>query len=149
MGSQQSLIFSVDIFRKFFKPRFKRQFDLAHSLGMDVFMHSCGYIYDLLPEYIDIGLDIFNPGQPALNGLERLANEFGNDLCFDLPVGYQTTAVTGTLQDVEDELFKYIEYFAKKSGGYIAHILKGYASIFGAEKEQQIIKIYDKHCGRD
>ena len=149
MGTQQSLLFSKEIFRKFFKPRFKKQFDLAHSLGMDVFMHSCGRVVDLIPEYIDIGLDIMNCGQPALNGIEYMGREFGNDVCFCLPVGYQTTAVTGTLQDVEDELLKYIECFAKKSGGYIAYILKGYAGTFGAEKERKIIEIYDKHCGRD
>lgn len=48
-----------------------------------------------------------------------------------------------------EELLKYIECFAKKSGGYIAYILKGYAGTFGAEKERKIIEIYDKYCGRD
>lgn len=149
MGTQQNLMFSKEIFRKFFKPRFKKQFDLAHSLGMDVYMHSCGYVYDLIPEYIDIGLDIMNTGQPSLNGIEKMANAFGDDLCFSLPVGYQTTAVSGTLQDVENELLQYIDCFAKKNGGYLALVLKGYASVFGAEKEQKIIEIYDKHCGKD
>ena len=150
MGSQQNLLFSPEIFRKFFKPRFKKQFDLVHSLGMDVFMHSCGYVFDLIPEFIDVGLDIMNCGQPALNGIERMGREFGNDVCFCLPVGYQTTAVNGTLKDVEDELLKYIECFAQKSGGYIAYTLhSGYAGAFGAEKEQKIHEIYDKHCGRD
>ena len=49
-----------------------------------------------------------------------------------------------------EELLKYIECFAKKSGGYIAYTLhSGYAGAFGAEKEQKIHEIYDKHWGRD
>lgn len=148
MGTQKNLIFSKKIFRQYFKPRFKKQFDLAHSLGMDVYMHSCGYIYDLIPEYIDIGLDIMNVAQPSHNGIERMAREFGNDVCFSLPVDYQTTAVSGTLEDVENELLQYIDCFAKKDGGFLALVLKGYGSVFGEEKEKKIIEIYDKHCGR-
>ena len=149
MGTQQNLLFSRDIFRKFFKKRFRHQIDLAHSLGMDVYLHSCGNVFELIPAFIDCGLDIMNTGQPSLNGIERMAREFGNDLCFALPVGYQTTAVTGTLQDVENELLQYIDCFAKKDGGYIALVLRGYEDVFGAEKQQKIIEIYDKHCGKD
>ncbi len=148
MGTQKSLIFSKDIFRSIFKPRFKKQFDLIHSLGMDAYMHSCGYVYDLIPEYIDIGLDVMNTGQPSLNGIERMGREFGNDVCFALPVGYQTTAVSGTLEDVENELLKYLECFSKTSGGYLALVLKGYENMFGEEKNRKIIEIYDKHCGK-
>ena len=54
-----------------------------------------------------------------------------------------------TLQDVETELLQYIDCFAKKEGGYIALVLRGYEDVFGAEKQQKIIEIYDKHCGRD
>ena len=43
----------------------------------------------------------------------------------------------------------YIDCFAQKEGGYIALVLRGYEDVFGAEKQQKIIEIYDKHCGKD
>lgn len=57
-------IISPSLWRDFFRPRYKHQFELAHMYGLDVYFHSCGYIYDIIPDLIDIGVDLLNLGQP-------------------------------------------------------------------------------------
>lgn len=64
-GTQTSLLISRDLIQEIFMPRYKKQIDLAHSLGLDVIMHCCGHIIDIIGDFIDIGLDALNPGQPA------------------------------------------------------------------------------------
>lgn len=54
-GTQNNLIISAETWRTFFKPRYQKQFDLCHSLGMDVYFHCCGYIHDLIGDFIEPG----------------------------------------------------------------------------------------------
>jgi hypothetical protein len=94
-GTQDALMISPAMWREVFKPRYKEQIELAHSLGMDVYMHSCGYIYDIIGDLIEIGLDIINPGQPDINNVEELGKTFGGRICFACPPSYQSTSLKG------------------------------------------------------
>ncbi|MDD3777056.1 MAG: uroporphyrinogen decarboxylase family protein [Actinomycetota bacterium] len=85
MGSEQSPFFSKDIYQKFFKNRHKQMWDLVHSKSScKVFLHSCGSIYELIPDLIEAGLDVINPVQITARDMqpERLKKEFGRDLIF-------------------------------------------------------------------
>ena len=75
-GNQQSMFISPKLWRDIFKPRYKRQIDLTHECGLDLYFHSCGYIYDIMPDFVEIGLDILNPGQPNINGIPRMGENF-------------------------------------------------------------------------
>lgn len=59
-GSQISLLISPDTWRKLFKPLYKEYIDIAHRHGKYIFMHSDGYIKDILPDLIEMGLDAIN-----------------------------------------------------------------------------------------
>ena len=85
-----------ELWRQFFKERYREQFQLAHSLGMKVFFHSCGQVYDIIPDLIEIGTDLLNLNQPDLFGIEKLGQEFGGRVCFVCPVDHQTVAIHGT-----------------------------------------------------
>ena len=54
-----------------------RTLDEAHRLGLDTIFHSCGNVEEIIPELIDIGLDVLNPLQPGAMDLERVARNFG------------------------------------------------------------------------
>ena len=121
-GSQSSLLISPELWREIFKPRYKKQIELAHSLGLLVYLHSCGYIIDIIGDLIEIGLDILNPGQPDINGIEELGERFGGKICFACSVSYQTTGVMGSHSDIKAQIADYIRCFSSYNGGLIGII---------------------------
>lgn len=121
-GTQESLLISPALWREVFKPRYKRQVELAHSLGLDVYFHCCGYIYDIIPDFIEIGLDILNPGQPDINGISRMGRDFSGKICFACPVSYQTTGISGTREEIRAEVRELAECLGGAGGGLIGLI---------------------------
>ncbi|MCX7038134.1 MAG: hypothetical protein NT005_03230 [Spirochaetes bacterium] len=51
-STQSGLIVSPTLWREFWKPRYRRQFDLAHGEGLDVYFHCCGAVAELIPDLI-------------------------------------------------------------------------------------------------
>jgi len=144
-GTQNNLFISPELWREIFKPRYKKQISLAHSLGLDVYMHSCGYIYDIIGDLVEIDLDILNPGQPDINGVERMGKEFGGKICFACPVSYQTTGITGSHEDIECQITSYVQHLGCFNGGLIGIIPEDSASL-GISKEafEYMEKLYRK-----
>jgi hypothetical protein len=85
-------------------------------------MHSCGYIFDIIGDLIEIGLDIINPGQPDINGIPEMGARFGGRICFACSVSYQTTGVSGGKNDIEAQVSDYVKYFGSHNGGLIGII---------------------------
>ena len=84
LGGQEGLMFSLDHIREFLLPGMKRIVDLAHSTGAYVFHHNDGAIRDVIPDMVDLGIDILNPIQWRCEGMDRewLKRDFGKDLVF-------------------------------------------------------------------
>jgi uroporphyrinogen decarboxylase len=84
-GTQEALQLSPRLYRELFKPRQEKIFRYIHDHSrMKIFLHSCGAIYDILGDLVDIGLDIINPVQissPNMNP-DTLKKEFGKHLTF-------------------------------------------------------------------
>jgi uroporphyrinogen decarboxylase len=118
-GTQESLFISPKLWREVFKPRYKRQIELAHQCGLDVYFHCCGYIFDIIADFIEIGLDVLNPGQPNINNIKRMGENFSGKLCFACPVSYQTTGISGTKEDIYREVKEMIDYLGNRNGGLI------------------------------
>lgn len=85
VGFQDQTMVSPEQYRKFLKPRQARLFEFIkkHSEAK-ILYHTCGAVYPLIGDFIDIGLDILNPIQTTARGMDiqRLKEEFGQDLCF-------------------------------------------------------------------
>jgi uroporphyrinogen decarboxylase len=133
-GTQTSLFISPKLWREFFKPRYKRQIDLAHECGLDVYFHCCGYIYDIIPDFIEIGLDVLNPGQPNINNIRRMGEDFSGKMCFACPVSYQTTGISGSKEDIEREVKELVDCLGNHNGGLIG-ILPTDVVGLGAKRE--------------
>ncbi len=71
-GSQKSLLISPDMWRRFFKSMYREFVDIAHNAGKKIFMHSDGYILDIYPELIELGVDAVN-SQIFCMGLDKLS----------------------------------------------------------------------------
>jgi uroporphyrinogen decarboxylase len=121
LGTQESLLMSPHTFRKFLKPRLARMIDLAHSFGKKVFHHDDGAIRPLIPDLIEIGIDVLNPIQWRCRGMEReaLARDFGRWLIFHGGIDNQQTLPFGTAVQVKQEVAANIAIFGT-CRGYIA-----------------------------
>ena len=93
----------------------------AHSRGMDIFLHSCGNIFDLIPDMIDTGFDAINMHQPDLMGIERIAKTCGGRVTVISSPDIQKTLATGTPEEVEADSVRLLEAFAPYRGGLIGH----------------------------
>lgn len=120
LGSQESLLYSPAQIREFLLPRMKRMMDLVHSAGAYVFHHSDGAVRDILPDLIEIGIDVLNPIQWRCKGMERegLKRDFGDQLVFHGAVDNQYTLAFGTVEDVRQEVLDNIRILGA-GGGYI------------------------------
>lgn len=119
-GSQKSLLISPDDWRKYYKADYKRMFDRVHKGNAHVWMHLCGNITSILPDLIDIGLNVLNPVQPQAMDVKQLAREFGGHLCFNGGVDVQGTMINGSTDDVKNEFRRLVDLFGRYRGGYIA-----------------------------
>jgi uroporphyrinogen decarboxylase len=119
-GTQQGLLLSPATWREFFKTRYADLIQAYRAVKPDIKIayHSCGNIVDILPEYIDIGVDIYNAVQPASNDTALLKQKFGNDLCFWGAIDIQHVLPYGTPAEVHAEVQTRIHDLAQ-GGGYI------------------------------
>jgi uroporphyrinogen decarboxylase len=126
-GQQEGMIFGADIWRKLFKKRLKILYDAVHSAGLPVSIHSCGDITEIIPDLIDIGVNMISPLQAEALDFRFLKKEYGKYLTFWGGVSTQKTLPYGTPADVRMEVRERIDMLGK-GGGYIvapSHELQG------------------------
>jgi uroporphyrinogen decarboxylase len=118
LGTQNSLLMSPRAFRRSVKPWLRKMIDLVHSCGLRAFHHDDGAIRPLLPDLIEIGIDVLNPIQWRCHGMDReaLAADFGHDLVFHGGVDNQFTLPFGAPADVALEVRENIAAFAPCKG---------------------------------
>jgi len=122
MGTQNALLMSPATFRRFIKPWLRKMIDLTHSFGAKVLHHDDGAIRPLLPELIEIGVDVLNPVQWRCAGMDRegLARDFGKSIVFHGAVDNQQTLPFGTPEDVKREVAENIRIFRRGKGYIVA-----------------------------
>lgn len=120
MGAQDRLLYSREHLQAFFFPYMKRMIDLAHQAGAYVNTHSDGAIGEILPDLIEMGVDIINPVQWRCKGMdrERLKRDFGERLIFEGGVDNQHTLPFGTPDEVRQEVRDNLRILGA-GGGYI------------------------------
>ena len=121
-GSQQTCIMDLDTWRKYFKPRMKKMFDEFRKVNpkIKIAWHTCGAVSSMIPDFIEIGLDILNPIQPMAAGMdpEYLKTNFGNDIMFFGGICVQDLLPNGTPDSIAKEVKRRASILGK-GGGYI------------------------------
>jgi len=122
LGTQNALEISPRMYREIFKPRHKIIFDkIRKESNLRLFLHSCGAIADIIPDLIEIGVEIINPVQTSARGMDpaRLKREFGKDITF-WGGGCDTQRVLplGSPAEIEAHVKARIETFAP-GGGFV------------------------------
>jgi uroporphyrinogen decarboxylase len=110
------------VYRQFFKARHTKLTDfIRKNSSMHPYLHSCGSIYQLIPDLIDAGFEVLNPVQTSATGMDPrvLKTEFGNSITF-WGGGIDTRRIlnSGTIKEVKDQVKLRLEIFSK-NGGYI------------------------------
>jgi len=122
-GTQRGMMISPELFRRVFKPRYRRIFKEFKARNPDVktAFHSCGSIEPIIPDMIEIGLDILNPIQPV-SGMDRkvLKEEYGDQLSFFGAIDEQRVLPQGSVKEVTDEVQKAIRDLAVGGGFMLA-----------------------------
>jgi uroporphyrinogen decarboxylase len=103
-GTKRNLFIAPKMWRKYFKPRIKMLADLGHKHNLRVAMHSCGDIHQIIPDLIEIGIEILNPIQVSADNMDPvvLKREYGKDLIFFGAIDYNELLSHGTEQQVRE-----------------------------------------------
>lgn len=118
-GSQKNMLMNPDTWREMIAPGEQKEYDLIKSEGKDVWIHSCGNIEQIIPDLVEMGVDVLNPVQPECMDIYKLKDNFGEKLTFWGGISTQQTLPYGTPDEVRTESRKVIEYMSK-GGGYIS-----------------------------
>ena len=122
LGTQNGLQISPELYREMIKPYHRRLWEMIKRLsGKPLLLHSCGSIYELIPDLIEIGVDAINPVQVSAENMDGalLKREFGGDLAF-WGGGCDTQLVLGrgTPDQVRDEVRRRVDQFGD-DGGFV------------------------------
>lgn len=117
-GTQNGLLISRNMWREYLYPGFKNFIDISHSFDTPVMHHTCGGIYEIIPDMIEAGLDVLNPLQPNTYAMDfkKIKSEFGDKICFHGGISIQTNLPFGKPQDIKEEVKNAFEILGKDTG---------------------------------
>jgi hypothetical protein len=119
-GTQDRLLTSPKTFRELFLPELQRLCRVAREVGVDVWMHSCGNVWDIIEDLIGAGIRVLQFDQPSLHGIERLDAAFGGRVALECPVDIQRTLQTRSARKIRDEAKRLCTLLGGHGGGFIS-----------------------------
>ncbi|MGQ9513496.1 MAG: uroporphyrinogen decarboxylase family protein [Thermoproteota archaeon] len=133
---------SLSLWKEFFKPRLAKLYGLGKRYGCKIMQHSCGSIRRIIPELIEIGLNILDPIQVRAVGMDprELKSTYGNKIAFHGAVDTQRTLPYGRSEDVRQEVRMLIDTLGD-GGGYI---LSGSQDLLPDIPVENILAMYDE-----
>ena len=145
-GNQNGRMFSPGDFDELFRPRLKRFYDLAHEFGAAAMMHSCGDTHEIMPTFIEMGLDVLDAMQPEPPGMdpETIRRACHGRLAFCGLISTQRTLPHGTVEQCRAEARHRLDVIAK-GGGYIfapAHNIQPDTPL------ENVLAVYEEATGR-
>ncbi len=121
LGMQTGPLISPALYRRLIKPRHKELYDFIHSrTEAKILHHTCGSVFPLVPDLIDVGVDILNPIQTSAQGMDpaALKREFGERLVFHGGIDVQQVLPFATPERVREEVRRIVAILGQ-GGGYI------------------------------
>ena len=110
-----STLISPNKWRELFKPLYKELIDKIKEAGKKVFFHSDGHIYELYPEFIELGVDAIN-SQLWCMDIDKIAENYAGKITFWGEVSRQTTLPNGTPEEIQNCADVLKEKFWKNGG---------------------------------
>ncbi|MBN2449265.1 MAG: hypothetical protein JXR77_02685 [Lentisphaeria bacterium] len=119
-GDQRGVILGPERWRRFLKPRWARIYEAVHGHGKIVMSHSCGSVAEIIPDLIEIGLDVLESVQPEAAGMNpyELKQRWGDRITFWGCLGSQSTIPFGTPDSIRAEVGR-LKREMSRGGGFI------------------------------
>jgi uroporphyrinogen decarboxylase len=122
VGTQNGLMIGPELWRRYIKPRLKQQVDLCKRYQVRVEYHSCGSVREIIPDLIELGIDIINPVQSRAAGMDpfELKREFGPDLTLHGGIDEQELLPYGSPQEVSAYTKRLVDIVGRNGGLIVA-----------------------------
>ena len=117
-GDQRGVIIGAERWRNMVKPRLAKLYERVHAAGKLTLSHCCGNVADLLPDLIEIGLDVLESVQPEAMNPYELKQKYGDHITFWGGLGSQSIIPFGTPQEIRAEIRRLCREMGR-GGGYI------------------------------
>jgi uroporphyrinogen decarboxylase len=151
LGTQNSLLVSPEMYRKYIKPRHKKLFSFIKKKAphIRVFLHCCGAIKPLIPDLMEAGVDILNPVQVSADNMDTkaLKKEFGDVLTFwGGGVDTQKILPFGSPEEVREEVKRRIDDLAP-GGGFVFNTIHNIQADVPPENIEAMLETLER-CGK-
>ncbi len=144
LGSQVSTLISPDMWRKLFKPRHQRVIQKLKAINPNIIiiMHSDGAVAPLIDDFVEMGIEVYNPVQPNVPGSDpqKIKDAYGDKICFFGGIDQQELLPSGNIALLDKEMRERAAILGK-NGGYLmapAHIIQADVA---PETVKQMLKI--------
>lgn len=148
-GTQHGLMISRQTWKKYIYPGFKTFIEICHSNNALVLHHTCGSVYEIIPDMIEAGLDALNPLQPDTANMnhQKIKSEFGKQISFHGGIGIQKNLPFGTPDDVDKEVKTVFDDLGFDTG-YIACTAHNIQADVPTENVLAMLEAYRKYRQR-
>ena len=118
-GTQNALMISPELWRSFFRPCYATMFERVRAAGVDVHFHTDGYVTDVVPDLVDLGVSVINC-QSNCMGNEELGRRFKGQVCFRTDLDRQKVLTFGSPAEVRAHVDEVFRSLGSERGGIIA-----------------------------
>ncbi|MFW6312330.1 MAG: uroporphyrinogen decarboxylase family protein [Spirochaetota bacterium] len=143
LGMDSGPFMGLDVYRRSFHAHRTRLCDYVHQhSSMHTYLHTCGSVYQYIPDLIESGIEIINPVQTNCRDMEpeRLKSEFGTDIVFwGGGVDPREVLNRGTPQDVRDDVRRRLDILAP-GGGFVFNTIH---NILSEVPPENVIALFD------
>ena len=118
VGGQTSMLMSPKMWRSYLKPRMAELIASLRAINpqIKIAYHTDGVVYPIIPDLIEIGVDVLNPIQPLAMDPAKLKDDYGDTLCFWGSLDIQRTIPYGTPAEVRDEVLLRLRTLGRGGG---------------------------------
>jgi uroporphyrinogen-III decarboxylase len=116
LGMQERLTIRPDDWRRYIKPGYARLFQMCREAGVHAYLHSDGYIVDIMPDLVEIGTSVVNP-QDLCNGIDAIRERLKGRACIALDIDRQSIVPFGTPAQIDAHVEHCIAELGSPRGG--------------------------------
>ena len=147
-GYQGGVLIGPERWRRFLKPRLAAMYARVHQAGKVVLSHCCGSIADIMPDVIEIGLDVYESVQPEArdNNPYELKRRYGDQIAFWGGLGSQSTIPFGTPGQIAAEVTRLCREMGR-GGGYILAPAKALQPETPTENAAAVVEAFLQQAG--
>lgn len=142
-GDQRGVIIGPQRWRRFLKPHWARVYERVHQYGKVVMHHSCGSVAAIMPDIIEIGVDVLESVQPEAAGMNpyELKKKYGDKITFWGCLGSQSIIPFGTPDELRAEIRR-LRLEMGSGGGYILSPAKPLSPEVSTENAVAIVETF-------